>query len=105
MQSLERIHRVGMDENTVTTYDVIQASPNLEEGLRSIDHVIAESLERKTRNMTAFLNSADLGVMRFRGDNNQDDYRNIIGNENELDRDYDDAMNDCLLYTSDAAEE
>ena len=86
MQSLERIHRVGLDPRAVTTYDIIQSE--VEQGIPSIDQVIETSLERKKRDMDGFLNHADLGVMRYNEENNEADYRNAVGEDRDLDNDF-----------------
>ena len=81
MQSLERIHRVGLVPDTVTKYDIIQAE-------LSIDQIISERLEFKRENMNRFLESADLAVMRFQDDANAVNFANPIGEDRELDSDF-----------------
>ena len=48
MQSLDRIHRVGLDPGTLTKYDILQSE-------RSIDQTIHERLILKQANMERFL--------------------------------------------------
>ena len=55
MQSLERIHRVGLDPEARTRYDILQSD-------RSIDQTIHERLALKQRAMEEFLKSDKLGV-------------------------------------------
>ena len=55
MQSLDRIHRVGLEPNSKTRYDIIQSG-------RSIDQTIHERLITKQQNMEAFLNRRTLDV-------------------------------------------
>ena len=81
MQSLERIHRVGLVPDTVTKYDIIQAE-------LSIDQIISERLEFKRENMNRFLESADLAVMRFQDEANAANFANPIGEDRELDSDF-----------------
>jgi len=81
MQSLERIHRVGLTKNIVTTYDIIQSE-------LSIDQTIDDRIERKIRDMNRFLESADLATMRFQEENPEDDYKNLIGKDSELNDDF-----------------
>ena len=81
MQSLERIHRVGLAPDTVTRYDIIQAE-------LSIDQIISERLEFKRENMNRFLESADLAVMRFQDEANAANFANPIGEDRELDSDF-----------------
>ena len=81
MQSLERIHRVGLEENAVTRYDIIQSAD-------SIDQRIHNRLGRRQDNMNHFLESADLAVARYREENNEVDYTNPIGGDNELNDDW-----------------
>ncbi len=81
MQSLERIHRVGLAPNTVTRYDIIQSE-------LSIDQTIDDRLERKRSDMNRFLENADLATMRFQEENPEEDYKNLIGNDSELDDDF-----------------
>ena len=55
MQSLDRIHRVGLEPNSKIRYDVIQSE-------RSIDQTIHERLITKQNNMEVFLNRRTLDV-------------------------------------------
>ena len=79
MQSLERIHRVGLDPGTITKYDIIQSA-------NSIDQVIHDRLGRRVRKMDEFLTHADLAVGRYAVSGRQN-FNNPIGDENELDGD------------------
>ena len=55
MQSLDRIHRVGLEPNSKIWYDIIQSE-------RSIDQTIHERLITKQMNMEVFLNRRALDV-------------------------------------------
>ena len=55
MQSLDRIHRVGLGSNSKIRYDIIQSE-------RSIDQTIHDRLITKQNNMEVFLNRRTLGV-------------------------------------------
>ena len=55
MQSLDRIHRVGLDPRTLTRYDILQSE-------RSIDQTIHERLILKQANMEKFLRQDTLEV-------------------------------------------
>ena len=55
MQSLDRIHRVGLEPDSKIRYDIIQSA-------RSIDQTIHERLVIKQRNMEVFLNQRTLDV-------------------------------------------
>ncbi len=55
MQSLERIHRVGLQSDVHTKYDILQSEA-------SIDQTIHERLTLKQQNMEKFLNSKDLKI-------------------------------------------
>ena len=55
MQSLERIHRVGLDPSVNTRYDIIQSE-------RSVDQTIHASLGIKKENMENFFNYAELSI-------------------------------------------
>ena len=55
MQSLDRIHRVGLESNSKIRYDIIQSE-------RSIDQTIHERLITKQNNMEVFLNQSTLDV-------------------------------------------
>ena len=55
MQSLERIHRIGLDPEVRTRYDILQSD-------RSIDQTIHERLALKQSAMEEFLKSDKLGV-------------------------------------------
>ena len=81
MQSLERIHRVGLEPGTVTRYDVIQSA-------RSIDQVIHDRLERKVTRMNRFLHTADLATGRY-GVSGKENFNNPQGEDNELNDDMD----------------
>nr|AIF20843.1 SNF2-related protein [uncultured marine thaumarchaeote KM3_95_D02] len=82
MQSLERIHRVGLDPKAVTRYDVLQSA-------MSIDQVISDRLGLKKRRLEEFLNSADLETMRFQQEDTSKDFANPVGEEGELAEDFD----------------
>ena len=67
MQSLERIHRVGLDPNVHTRYDIIESE-------NSIDQDIEIILDRKKRDMDAFFDSSELMVRNLDlGDGDQED--------------------------------
>ena len=85
MQSLERIHRVGLAPETVTRYDVIQSE-------LTIDQIIEERLRFKQENMNRFLESADLAIMRFQDSDNIANFANPIGEDRELNNDFAAAM-------------
>ena len=55
MQSLERIHRVGLEPDSKTRYDIIQSE-------RSIDQTIHDRLIIKQRGMESFLSKSTLQV-------------------------------------------
>ena len=76
MQSLERIHRIGMDPNVRTKYTIFQSE-------NSIDLNIDDRLEIKKDRMDRFLNDETLGTMNL-----DLDYRDPIGDDNDLDADY-----------------
>ena len=81
MQSLERIHRVGLEQTVQTKYDIIQSK-------LSIDQTIHARLERKQNDMNQFLENADLATMRFQEENPKVDYRNLIGEDSQLNDDF-----------------
>ena len=96
MQSLERIHRVGLEKIRPvpdTKYDIIQAE--LAPGIPSIDYRIEESLQRKKREMDGFLANAELGVMKYREDKNRDDYEKASGDGDNVDDDFNSVWEDC----------
>ena len=76
MQSLERIHRVGMDPNVKTRYTIFQSED-------SIDQKIDSRLEEKKARMERFLYDDS-----FQPLNLEMEYDNPIGTDNELDDDY-----------------
>lgn len=76
MQSLERIHRIGIDPNIQTRY-TIYLSEN------SIDYDIDARLEIKKNRMLAFLNEDDFGTVNL-----DLDYNEPIGPDEELEEDY-----------------
>ena len=80
IQSLERIHRVGLDKNIETRYDIIESED-------SIDQEIEYSLRLKKRNMDNFFNSSDLMVQDLGSTSEDEDslssYSNPMGNKNE----------------------
>jgi len=86
IQSLERIHRVGLDENAKTRYDIIESED-------CIDQEIEYSLRLKKRNMDNFFNSSDLQIQDLDMEQTVEDedgassYTNAIGTENEFERD------------------
>lgn len=72
MQSLDRIHRVGLDPGAQTRYDILQSE-------RSIDQTIHDRLMAKQRNMERFLNLGTIEVYAAGDDEDQaggfdDDY-------------------------------
>lgn len=76
MQSLERIHRIGIAPNIQTRY-TIYLSEN------SIDYDIDARLEIKKNRMLAFLNEDDFGTVNL-----DLDYNEPIGPDEELEEDY-----------------
>ena len=64
MQSLDRIHRVGLDSDTQTRYDILQSE-------RSIDQTVHGRLMTKQRNMERFLNLRTIGVYAAGDDEDQ----------------------------------
>jgi len=81
MQSIERIHRVGLEQGIQTKYDIIQSE-------LSIDQIIQDRLERKVNDMNRFLENADLATMRFQNDNPTDNFKNLVGEDAELNNDF-----------------
>ena len=81
MQSLERIHRVGLEPGTITKYDIIQSA-------KSIDQVIHDRMERKVERMNRFLTTADLATGRY-AVTGKTNFNNPQGEDNELDDDMD----------------
>ena len=79
MQSLERIHRVGLEPGTITKYDIIQSAD-------SIDQVIHNRLGTRVRRMEEFLTHADLVVGRYAVSGKQN-FGNPTGDDKELDGD------------------
>ena len=79
MQSLERIHRVGLEPGTTTKYDIIQSAD-------SIDQVIHRRLGKRVRRMEEFLTHADLVVGRYAVSGKQN-FGNPTGDDKELDGD------------------
>ena len=79
MQSLDRIHRVGLEPFAKIRYDIIQSD-------RSIDQTIHERLRTKQRNMEVFLNRHTLDVyvsddetsVNVFDDNYLDDFEAVI---------------------------
>ena len=76
MQSLERIHRIGMDPEVKTKYTIFQSE-------NSIDFGVDNRLEIKKDRMDRFLNEEVLGTMNL--DLHYDD---PIGSDDDLDADY-----------------
>ena len=64
MQSLDRIHRVGLDPGAQTRYDILQSE-------RSIDQTVHYRLAAKQRNMERFLNLQTIGVYAGGDDEDQ----------------------------------
>ena len=91
IQSLERIHRVGLDENVKTRYDIIETED-------CIDQEIEHSLAIKKINMENFFNSSDLAIKDLDleeslEENNSSNYSNVMGNEKEFSGDLNGIMN------------
>ena len=55
MQSLDRIHRIGLDPKALTRYDILQSE-------KSIDQTIHERLMHKQNRMDEFLRQGTLNV-------------------------------------------
>ena len=60
MQSMDRIHRIGMDKKTIVNYHLIVAK-------KTIDEKIHERLWEKNVDMHAALNSHDLEPLDYEG--------------------------------------
>lgn len=84
MQSLERIHRVGLDPNVVTRYDILQSE-------HSIDQTIHDRLITKQTNMERFLNNEELKVYATTDD--EDDPSMTISDDEQED-DFDAVLRD-----------
>lgn len=80
MQSLERIHRVGMDRSVKTRYTILQSED-------SIDQKINDRLEEKKARMERFLDDDS-----FQPLNLEMEYDNPIGPNSELDEDYESVL-------------
>ena len=76
MQSLERIHRIGMDPEMKTKYTIFQSE-------NSIDFGVDNRLEIKKDRMDKFLNDEVLGTMNL-----DLHYNDPIGSDDDLDADY-----------------
>ncbi len=76
MQSLERIHRIGMSQKTKTRYTILLSKD-------SVDQVIDDRLEVKKDRMLAFLNEEDFGKLSL-----DLDYDNLYGQEDEMEEDH-----------------
>lgn len=76
MQSLERIHRIGIDPKVTTRYTILLSS-------NSIDHVIDSRLEEKKDKMLRFLNEQDFVKLNL-----DLDYANAFGEDDEFMEDY-----------------
>ena len=76
MQSLERIHRIGLDPLVKTRYDIIQSE-------HSIDQTIHTRLGIKKENIEKFFNQAELTSTHIDLNSNDFTYR-----ENELEDDF-----------------
>ena len=87
MQSLERIHRVGMSPNVKTKYTIFQSE-------NSIDFDIDKRLEIKKDRMERFLNDEMFDTINL-----DLAYEDLIGNDDDLDADYR-AVLDHLRMTS-----
>ena len=87
MQSLERIHRIGMDADVRTKYTIFQSE-------NSIDMDIDNRLEIKKDRMDRFLNDEALDTMNL-----DLRYEDPIGDDDDLDADYR-AVLDHLKKTS-----
>jgi SNF2 family DNA or RNA helicase len=58
LQSIDRIHRLGLSKNTVTNVTVLRSvTPD---GIRCIDSSVSRRLSAKVRNLEALLNDSDL---------------------------------------------
>ena len=87
MQSLERIHRIGMNPEARTKYTIFQSE-------HSIDLDVDNRLEIKKDRMDRFLNDEVLGTMNL-----DLHYKDPIGGDDDLDADYR-AVLDHLMRTS-----
>jgi SNF2 family DNA or RNA helicase len=58
LQSIDRIHRLGLPDNTETNIKIIQAAPPA--GLGSIDYSVSRRLAKKIRALEQLLNDRDL---------------------------------------------
>lgn len=67
LQSIDRIHRLGMDKNTVTNITVLTNS--LPTGISSIDHSIRMRLAQKIRKMEELLADEDLNQLALDEEN------------------------------------
>lgn len=76
MQSLERIHRIGLDPEVKTKYTIFQSE-------NSIDFGVDNRLEIKKDRMDKFLNDEVLGTMNL-----DLHYNDPIGSDDDLDADY-----------------
>ncbi len=76
MQSLERIHRIGIDPKVKTRYTILLSTG-------SIDQVIDDRLEEKKSRMLRFLNEEDFTKLNL-----DLDYGNAFGEEDEFIEDY-----------------
>lgn len=85
MQSLDRIHRVGLDPGVQTQYDILQSE-------RSIDQTIHDRLITKQKNMERFLNLDTIEVYAAGDDEDQaggfdgsyeEDFNAVIGDIKE----------------------
>ena len=77
LQSLERIHRIGMDPNVEPKYTIFMSKD-------TIDYDIDNRLETKKKRLQRFLDDDD-ALRTFDMDY---DYNDPIGSEDDLDEDY-----------------
>lgn len=82
MQSLDRIHRIGLNPNVQTRYDILQSE-------RSIDQTIHERLRRKQTRMEGFLKQDALKIFAIDNDEMPND-----GFDDDYRVDFDAAMRD-----------
>jgi SNF2 family DNA or RNA helicase len=72
LQSVDRIHRLGLPRNTVTTIEIIVAKD-------TIDEVVANRLGQKTKLMSKVLNDPGLAKLAY-------DPEDLVGLESEFDK-------------------
>lgn len=86
MQSLERIHRVGLVHSVKTRYDILQSEC-------SVDQTIHNRLGDKIRNMEQFFNSSKLAIPPIDLDSAAS-----VDEDSELETDFDAVINDLNEY-------